>query len=212
MTNAHYHRGGATCLSLCGAEYRFFGVHPWYADGVDVAAAVAGIRRSVEADPAAGVGEIGLDRLKSKCVSSAQRELFLEQLRMAADARRPVVLHGAKCWGNVVKCVKPFVPRIPALLFHGFSRSDGLLPEMFAMNGFVSVGKAVLNDHAVNYRKLVSGLPPERLLVETDDDSDDGAERNALLAQIFAKVSTLTGVTESQLDENARRFVASIMR
>ena len=83
---------------------------------------------------------------------------------------------------------------------------------MFAMNGFVSVGKAVLNDHAVNYRKLVSGLPPERLLVETDDDSADGAERNALLAQIFAKVSTLTGVTESQLDENARRFVASIMR
>ncbi len=211
MTNAHYHRDGVTCLSLCGTEYRFFGVHPWSADGVDVAAAVGDMRRLVESEPAVGVGEIGLDRLKAKYVSSAQRELFLAQLRVAADARRPVVLHGAKCWGEVVKCVKPFVPMIPALLFHGFSRSDGLLPEIFAMNGFVSVGKAVLNDHAVNYRKLVSGLPPERLLVETDDDVADDAQRDALLAQIFAKVSELTGVMESQLDGNARRFVASIM-
>lgn len=211
MTNAHYHRGAETCLSLCGVEYRFFGVHPWTADGVDVAAAVGDVRRQVESDPAAGVGEIGLDRLKTKCVSSAQRELFLAQLRIAAESRRPVVLHGAKCWGEVVKCVKPFVPRIPALLFHGFSRSDGLLPEIFAMNGFVSVGKAVLNDHAVNYRKLVKGIPLERLLVETDDDVAGDAERAALLAQIFAKVSELTGVTEAQLDENTRRLVASIM-
>ncbi len=211
MTNAHYHRGVATCLSLCGKECRFYGVHPWSADGVDLEAAVGDVRRQVESDPAAGVGEIGLDRLKTKCVSPAQRELFLAQLRVAADARRPVVLHGAKCWGEVVKCVKPFVPRIPALLFHGFSRSDGLLPEIFAMNGFVSVGKAVLNDHAVNYRKLVRGLPPERLLVETDDDVADDAQRDALLAQIFAKVSELTGVTGPQLDENARRFVASVM-
>ena len=32
----------------------------------------------------------------------------------------------------------------------------------------MSVGKAVLNDHAVNYRKLVTQIPRDRLLVETD--------------------------------------------
>lgn len=210
MTNAHYHRGGLTCLSFRGVEYRFFGVHPWSAETVDSRVAAEEVRRHVSGSTKAGVGEIGLDRLRTKCVTPTQRELFLLQLRIASDMRRPVVLHGAKCWGEVVKMVKPFIPDIPALLFHGFSRSDGLLPEIYAMNGFVSVGKAVLNDHAVNYRRMVSGIPTDRLLIETDDEVEDDGQRAELLAQVFAKTAELTGVTEEQIDANAERLMSCI--
>ena len=157
----------------------------------------------------AGVGEIGLDRLKTKAVTPAQREVFAAQLAVAAEMRRPVVLHGAKCWGEVMKVVKPFVGVIPAFLFHGFSRSEGLLPEIVALNGFVSVGPAVLNDHAVNYRALVRRLPLDRLLVETDDDVSDGQTRADTLAAVFAKTAELTGLTEAQLDATAAAFTAA---
>lgn len=210
MTNAHYHRGGLTCLSFRGVEYRFFGVHPWSAETVDARVAAEEVRQHVSGSAKAGVGEIGLDRLRTKCVTPTQRELFLLQLRIASDMRRPVVLHGAKCWGEVVKMARPFIPNIPALLFHGFSRSDGLLPEIYAMNGFVSVGKAVLNDHAVNYRKMVSGIPTDRLLIETDDEVENDEQRDALLAQVFAKTAELTGVTEEQIDANAERLMSCI--
>ncbi len=206
MTNAHYHRGAETLLSLGGKEWRFLGVHPWNAESAQADGFVTGMRDALARDPEAGVGEIGLDRLRTKAVTPRQRELFAAQLEVAAEMHRPVALHGAKCWGEVVKAVRPYAGRIPAFLFHGFSRSVGLVPEIVALNGFVGVGKAVLNDHAVNYRELVKGLPHDRLLLETDDDAAE-EERNGLLSAIYAKVAELTGVTERQIDENCRRFV-----
>ena len=209
MTNAHYHRGDATLISVRGIEHRFWGVHPWAADGVNVEDVVGRVREAVRLDAAAGVGEIGLDRLRTRIVTPAQRQLVEAQLRVAAKLRRPVVLHGAKCWGDVVKTVRPFVPSIPAFLFHGFSRSGGLIPEIVELNGFVSVGKAVLNDHAVNYRKLVAQVPRDRLLVETDDDAEPAA-RESLLAAIAAKTAELTVITEAELDANAEAFLQTV--
>ena len=207
MTNAHYHRGDETLLSLRRKDFRFCGLHPWKAETSSVAVIAESLRAALGTDPSSGVGEIGLDRLKTKEVTPAQREIFLAQLEVAAEWHRPVVLHGAKCWGEVVKTVKPFAGVIPAFLFHGFSRSGGLLSEIVAMNGFVSVGPAVLNDHAVNYRALVKSLPLDRILVETDDDVADDRIRETTLAAVFAKTAELTGLTEAQLDANAVAFI-----
>ena len=210
MTDAHYHRDGyATFLSLGDREFRFYGVHPWEAARAPCPndECTTKLRAVLVAHVHAGVGEIGLDRLKEKTISPAQRAAFAAQLEVAAEFGRPVVLHGAKCWGEVVAACRPYAGRIPAFLFHGFSRSGGLLPEIVALNGFVGVGAALLNDHAVNYRELVKGLPPGRILVETDDDGMDSAERDSLLAAVFAKVSELTGLTERQLDANAATFI-----
>ena len=209
MTNAHYHRGDTTLISVRGIEHRFWGVHPWTAAAVIIEDAVDRVREAVRADAAAGVGEIGLDRLRMRTVTPVQRQLFEAQLRVAAELRRPVVLHGAKCWGDVVKTVRPFVRAIPSFLFHGFSRSGGLIPEIVELNGFVSVGKAVLNDHAVNYRKLVAQIPRDRLLVETDDDAEPEV-RDSLLAAIWAKTAELTGITEAELDANADVFLQTL--
>ena len=130
MTDAHYHRSGNTLSSLDGREFRFCGIHPWDSESADLAGELAKFRSMLEADDSLGVGEIGLDRLKVKAVTQVQREVFAAQLELAAEMGRPVVLHGAKCWGEVVKAVRPYAGRIPAFLFHGFSRSDGLIPEI----------------------------------------------------------------------------------
>jgi Tat protein secretion system quality control protein TatD with DNase activity len=150
------------------------------------------------------------DRLKDRNIAPVQREVFAAQLGLAAEMGRPVVLHGAKCWGEVVKAVRPYAGRIPAFLFHGFSRSDGLLPDIVEVNGFIGVGKAVLNDHAVNYRELVKKIPLDRLLIETDGEDLPDADRSAILAETFAKTSELTSVTESQIDSNMAVFVSSL--
>lgn len=203
MTNAHFHKGGYACFCRVGGrETPFYGIHPWAADAVaDSAAALEAVRAVLEADPAAGVGEIGLDRLRSRETSAAQRALFAAQLALAAELGRPVALHGAKCWGEVVKACEPHRGKIPSFLFHGFSRSDGLLPAIAALNGFVSAGPAALNDHAVNYRAMLKKVPLDRLLVETDADEDAREE------DVFAKVAELTGLSEARLDANARAFL-----
>ena len=220
MTDAHCHlvgdaarhflcepfAGPVPSAGSCGGVCLFFGTHPWHTDTFDASA----LRARLAVDPSAGVGEIGLDRLREREIPQRMRDVFAGQLEIAAEFRRPVALHGAKCWGEVVKACLPYADVIPAFLFHGFSRSDGLLPDIIKLNGYISVGPAVLNDHAVNYRGLVKKIPPDRLLVETDRTAETAVSVPSPAA-IAAKIAELRGVElsvlERELDGNADRFI-----
>lgn len=219
MTDAHCHvvRGSGRHFlcepcDLSGAaagDMCFAGFHPWHLDGFDA----AGLRRRLVADPRLGVGEIGLDRLREKDISPRMREVFEAQLALAAELGRPVALHGAKCWGEVVETIRRVAPKgMSALLFHGFSRSAGLLPEIVAMNGYVSVGPAILNDHAVNYRELAKALPADRLLVETDCVPETAASAPTV-EEVASKLAEVRGERmeslAARLEENADCFVAA---
>ena len=224
MTDAHCHvaRGGTRSFVCLPPDAEapsesdnafFYGVHPWECLGGDdgrFAAALSSLRRRLESDPSAGVGEIGLDRIKSKTIPDLMRSMFAAQLGLAAEFGRPVVLHGAKCWGEVVKACEPHAGDIPAFLFHGFSRSEGLLPDIFRLNGFVSIGPALLNDHAVNYRDLAKRIPDDRILVESDATAENAAEVPS--AESVAEfLADLRGVPRADfsaiLDANASRFL-----
>ena len=171
---------------------------------------ISALRSRLAADSSLGVGEIGLDRLQTREIPAAMREAFEAQLRLAAEFSRPVVLHGAKCWGQVVEACRRFAGKIPTFLFHGFSRSGGLIPEIVRINGFMSVGPAVLNDHAVNYRELVKAIPSDRLLVESDATAEN-MEDVPRVAEVAAKVAEIrgTGLDElvGVLEANSDRFL-----
>ncbi|MBQ8126629.1 MAG: TatD family hydrolase [Kiritimatiellae bacterium] len=206
MTDAHCHVArGETRHFLCaprmgaaGAQDVVFdGCHPWDVENVpNFDEFIQKLRMRLGSVPTLGVGEIGLDRLRSKTISEAMRGAFDAQLAVAAEFRRPVQLHGAKCWGEVVKSCRPFAGRIPAFVFHGFSRSDGLLPDIVALGGFVSVGPAILNDHAVNYRAMVKKVPAERLLVESDATEAAAAPR---VDEVAAKLAEVRGIGLEEL-------------
>lgn len=196
---------------IVGRDLLFRGIHPWQT--LDVADSAAFISERLEPflanlprqfsngdEPLAGIGEIGLDRLKCREVSSLMREVFERQLKAAADLKCPVILHGAKCWGQVVGACKIYKGIIPRFLFHGFSRSDGLIPDIVELNGFISVGAAVLNDHATNYRKLVAEIPLDRLLLETDCTESTAADFPRLGA-IADEVAHLRGMPTAALLE-----------
>ena len=216
MTDAHCHvRRGESRHILCEpcdvasaapGDAVFFGFHPWYLDGFDADA----LRSRLAANPRAGVGEIGMDRLRDKVIPTATREAFEAQLAIAAELSRPVVLHGAKCWGEVFRAAAKYAGRIPAFLFHGFSRSGGLVPDIARINGFISIGPALLNDHAVNYRELAKTIPLEMLLVESDATAENTAEVPPV-AEVAAKLAELRGVPldalATALEVNVTRFL-----
>lgn len=217
MTDAHCHVArGLSRHFLCdpcdsaaaSGDVRFAGTHPWYLDSFDADA----LRARLVADPGLGVGEIGLDRLRSREISPRMREVFEAQLAIAAEFRRPVVLHGAKCWGEVVMTIRNAGRNFVAFIFHGFSRSEGLIPDIVALNGYISIGPAILNDHAVNYRALARKIPQNRLLVESDCTPENGAGC-PLVDAVAAKLAEVRDEPldelSARLDENADRFLGA---
>ena len=227
MTDAHCHVScGDPSVRELLVGRDFFGVHPWEtleefkAESLKLKVDEE-LRALLIANPSAGVGEIGLDRLKCRDIPPLMREVFEAQLALAFELRRPVVLHGAKCWGQVVKAIVNYELRImnhdsgdgkkPAFLFHGFSRSDGLIPDIVRLGGFISVGPAVLNDHAVNYRELVKKIPMDRLLVETDRTDGTGVS----IYDVLARTAELRGISAAELeritDANADAFMGKMV-
>ena len=106
MTDAHCHcRTGADRHFVCepfGGEpgegdMAFFGVHPWRTldDAYGIDGELREVRAALERNPSAGVGEIGLDRLKTREMPKLMREVFESQLKLAFVLERPLVLHGA---------------------------------------------------------------------------------------------------------------------
>ena len=232
MTDAHCHVScGDPSVRELLVGRDFFGVHPW--ETLDETTETGGttetrralvsdvsflpaLRSKLLANPNAGVGEIGLDRLKSRDISPRMREVFESQLALAMELDRPVVLHGAKCWGQVVAAVKVQGAEASGtrFLFHGFSRSDGLIPEIVKLGGFISVGPAVLNDHAVNYRELVKKIPHDRLLVETDAVVGARVPTRPHIRDVLAKTADILNLSAAELeritDENADRFLGAV--
>ena len=230
MTDAHCHVvRGASRHFLCDpcdtssldiGDVRFVGTHPWLHETFDADA----LRMRLVANPRLGVGEIGLDRLRTREMPQHMREVFEAQLEIAAEFRRPVALHGAKCWGEVVKAIKAAWRRIAgesagrgfaAFLFHGFSRSDGLLPDIVALNGYVSIGPAILNDHAVNYRELARKIPADRLLVESDATAATAVSVPSV-EDVAVKLAELRDTPAetmaAQLEANADAFAGCLLR
>lgn len=241
MTDAHCHVScGDSSVRELLIGRDFFGIHPWETlpdptptlidptptliDSTttlvdpNLQEHLASLRSKLLANPNAGVGEIGLDRLKVRDIPPLMREVFETQLALALELRRPVVLHGAKCWGQVVATLKRMIggglatrEARQAFLLHGFSRSDGLIPDIVELNGFISVGPAVLNDHAVNYRELVKKIPLDRLLVETDRTSYSDSPS---ISDVLAKTADILNISSAELeritDENADRFLGVV--
>ena len=163
-----------------------YGLHPW-----DVGNASPGwrdaLRRQLDADPRAAVGEIGLDRWilararpddprlagLRRASLAEQDEAFRWQLALAAEQGRPASVHCLEAWGALSAALAE-TPRPPAgFLLHAYGgpveliASYAKLGAYFSFNGH-RLGAPVGSARAERFQALVRALPEERLLVETD--------------------------------------------
>lgn len=211
VTDSHTHLpigDGSAAEFVAGRD--FFGTHPWDCERFSEDA----LRNLLSENETSGVGEIGLDRLKSRSIGPLEREVFEKQLKIAYEYERPVTLHGAKCWGQVIAQIrnveKSFVFR-PTFLFHGFSRSDGLIPEIRSLRGFISVGPQILNSHAVNYRRMAKAIPLGMILVETDRTTENSSTCPRIEEVLFelAQLRQMSPKTLEEItDSNAALFIS----
>ena len=79
-----------------------FGIHPWYADQWNPRDWMD-IYQSCRI-----IGEIGMDSLWCQVPLKRQQEVLEEQLQMAADLRKPVVLHTKDCEAEIAEIIKGF--------------------------------------------------------------------------------------------------------
>jgi TatD DNase family protein len=136
------------------------GVHPHQAaDGESVDELAALVARA-----AVAIGEIGLDFYRDYAPRDDQRRVFVEQLGLAADLDKPVIIHTRASEEETAALLEDFDGTV---VMHCFS-SPGLLPVALERGYYVSFAGNVTYPKAVELREAAAKIPVNRILAETD--------------------------------------------
>jgi len=161
----------ADVAALAGRDPRnlpSFGLHPW-----DVPTAPAGwldeLRRVLLAHPAAGVGEMGLDRWIEGFDPVAQEEAFRAQLALAVELDRPLTIHCVRAIGPLMDILRATALPRRGFLLHSWNGPVELVPELARLGAYFSFSAHHLPERKAHLRvQFAAAIPPERILVETD--------------------------------------------
>jgi TatD DNase family protein len=145
-----------------------FGLHPW-----DVPTAPAGwldeLRRVLLAHPAAGVGEMGLDRWIEGFDPVAQEAAFRAQLALAVELDRPLTIHCVRAIGPLMDILRATALPRRGFLLHSWNGPVELVPELARLGAYFSFSAHHLPERKAHLRvQFAAAIPPERILVETD--------------------------------------------
>lgn len=133
------------------------------------------------------VGEIGLDHywVKEEAKLKFQREILKRQLAFASEIGKPVIIHlreekdawfGEASialleilgeWHTGLKAMNHPLAERPGVL-HSFNGTLETARKAIAMNFFIGVTGPVTYKNADEKRRIISNLPLEQLLIETD--------------------------------------------
>ncbi len=193
-----------------------FGVHPWYAHDLP-----AGWQQTLSgflAQTPSGVGEIGLDFAFRRADRELQTKIFLEQLRIAAELRRPVSIHCRRAWAALVEALKR-VPLPAGGMIHAWSGSADMVSELEKLGMYISFAASITRENNRRGVQSAQRVSLDRLLIETDSpDMPPPASNGALNEPAFIHfvAETIAAVRQDSISHvasasvtNARRLFAA---
>ena len=137
------------------------GCHPCHADEWDPTPILGW-----KDDPrVVAIGECGLDYYHKPFDAALQQRVFREQIRIANAAGLPLILHNRESDADLLALLRQ--ENAHAGVFHCFGADRATLDAALELGFFVSFAGNVTYPKA-SFRELVSSVPPDRLLIETD--------------------------------------------
>lgn len=167
------------------------GIHPWHINFNSLQRDLDKLKSIASKKNVLAIGECGLDRLIDVELER-QEVVFKEQLIIAEQVQKPVIIHCVKAFDSLIRIKKECAISVP-LIVHGYNNNQQILLELLK-NGFhISFGKALLQEGS-NASKLIATVAIDKLFLETDD-------ADVPIKTIFEKVAALKGMKVNKLKE-----------
>jgi len=114
------------------------------------------------------IGEIGLDYHWDTSPKDVQQRVFREQLRLAREVGKPVVIHNRDAHEDIVKILREEHAKDIGGVMHCFSGSWETARQCLDMGFYISLGGPVTFKNARVPKEVLKEVPLDRLLIETD--------------------------------------------
>jgi TatD DNase family protein len=141
------------------------GVHPHEASNAS-AEVFQSLQDALKRPDVLAIGEIGLDYHYNFSPPEVQQTVFVEQLRLGRESRKPVIIHTREAWGDTVALLRRHWDG-PGI-FHCFSEGPEEAAEALGMGFHLAFGGVITFPKADRVREAARSAPLDRVLLETD--------------------------------------------
>lgn len=191
------HAGWPKLKSVCALRpglHAAYGLHPMFLERHQPEHLEA-LQEWIDREKPKAVGECGLDFFVEGLDAQIQRRYFRRQLEIARDFDLPVVLHARRAVEEVTTTIRS-VGGLRGVI-HSYSGSEEQARQLFGLGFLLGIGGPVTYERAKRLRRIVSSMPLEFLLLETDSpdqpDAQHRGQRNEP-ARIVAVLETVAGL------------------
>lgn len=136
-----------------------FGIHPWNSDRWDPVEWKSLYRKC------RWIGEIGMDTLWCDIAEEKQQAVFEAQLEIAAEMKKPIVLHTKNCEARIADILREFPCR---MLVHWYSGNRQDLKRFLDLGCWFTLGPDTGLYRPQKEQLILTYVPEDRILTETD--------------------------------------------
>jgi len=161
------------------------------------------------------IGETGLDYHYMYSSAEVQQQVFSKQLQLAVELNLPVIMHSREAEKDTLNILQE-IPVPPLGVAHSFTSSFEMAKTLIEMGWYIGINGIVTFKNAEDLREVVSWLPLDRLLLETDSPFlaptpfRGKPNKPAHIPAIATFIAELRGISLEQLSEqtsaNAQRL------
>ena len=170
---------------LCAADscvklHPAYGLHPMFMSSHETSDLID-LERQLSQSNAVAVGECGLDFFVEPHDQSQQLMYFTAQMDLAVQFQLPMIIHSRKSLDLVLKEIR-LRPGLRGVI-HSFSGSYQQAKQLIDLGFYLGFGGPVTYTRANKLRHLVTELPLESLLLETDAPDQPDSSHHGLRNQ-----------------------------
>lgn len=157
-------------ISLAEAHDSIYAIVGWHpVDSIDMQPQDLDWIRELSSHPkVVAIGEIGLDYHWDTSPKDVQHRVFREQIRLAKEVNKPIVIHNRDAHEDIVRILKEERADEVGGVMHCFSGSWETAKLCLDMNFYISFGGPVTFKNARVPKEVMERVPIDRILIETD--------------------------------------------
>jgi TatD DNase family protein len=114
------------------------------------------------------IGEIGLDYYRNLSPREQQKKAFIEQIKLAQELEKPVVIHDRDAHQEVLEIIKKEKAGINGGVMHCYSGHIPLALELIKEGFYISFAGPLTFKNAKKSHEVAQKIPLDRILIETD--------------------------------------------
>lgn len=151
-----------------GRLFSTAGIHPHHASECDLAA-LDELKALAANGCVVAIGECGLDYYRNFSPAKAQRDAFVAHLRLAVELAMPVFLHQRDAHEDFLAILRDIHTELRGGVAHCFTGGPRQRDAYLELDLHIGVTGWVCDERrGSELVEAVPGIPPDRLLVETD--------------------------------------------